>query len=151
MSGTVAKAKKARVRKPRAKKAKVPKAPKVPMDVKESRDALRAGFFGDDEFGSELVKTNFGDVEVRQPSVDEKAKILKAAGVNVAGLSDSDITVLITYAAVACSYVPGTDVKIWDVTDLPAILEMPSNKDIDDLGEAAVRLMSVTAVAKAKN
>lgn len=104
----------------------------------------------------EIVKVDFGDgggtveVEVRQPTVDQRAKILAAAGMMAEDAAKRDMGKLMANAVVHCCYFPGTNVPVVDSVDLPRMLASPAGGWVDTLGGVAVRLMNVEAPAAAK-
>lgn len=116
------------------------------------RDALRASTLGTQQTrASELVKLPGGQsVEVRQPTVKQRAAILRAAGITDEK-SLSDLGALQVTAVIKCSYVPGTQTLVFDASDKDALLECPAGGYVDQLAGVALRLMNVEAEAAAKN
>lgn len=108
-----------------------------------SRDELRAKIFDsrNRHFKSELVEF-FGDtIEIRQPTLEQ---ILNAQALE--DRREAIINLIIGYC-----YVPGTDERVFEDTDRPALLKMPFGEDFTRVNEAIARMTSLNVEAAEKN
>lgn len=119
-------------------------------------------------FRKEIVEVNDIKVEVRQPSVSERGKIMKrsrdsekvetaAKGKKAKDVGAEDVLSSLDYgkmqawATIYCSYVPETDEKVYEEQDFEALLNRPAGGFVDKLSTAAMNLMNVQAEEDAKN
>jgi hypothetical protein len=118
------------------------------------RDQIRAKTVAKQKnFKHEIVKFDDIDVEIRQPTVGDRASIIDSAatpdekapnGVRV------DLAKLQVSAVLACAFVPGSDEKAYDEADRPSMLAAPAGGWFDDLAKVAMRMVNVD-VGDAKN
>lgn len=109
------------------------------------RDALRAKTIGaQKKFSSRLVKIGEDEYEVRSPTVKERGQILDAAGiVEDGGKVKPDSAKLLVKAVMACTYVPGTDEKVYDAADEAGLEGQPPGGWFDELARVAVEMLNV--------
>ena len=120
--------------------------------MSEMRDKLRAAVMGsgNSNLAKEIIEFNGVEFEVREPTVKARKKIFKRAKVKDAP-GAAETFDLVMHAAIACTYVPGTDELVLDMSDQEAIDNMRCGGLIDELGAAALKLMNVEAEDKIKN
>lgn len=120
------------------------------------------------EFKSQIEEVNGIKVEVRQPSVAERGKIMKKSRDNVKVektakakdaknvgaqdlLSTLDYGKMQAWATIYCSYVPDTNEQVYEEQDFESLLNAPAGSYVDKLSTAAMNLMNVEAEEDAKN
>ena len=84
-------------------------------------------------------------LEVREPSLKQRAAIFRAAGITAANAQKDgfDQAQLQVEAVVALTYEPGTNVKIFDEKDRPSLLAQPAGGFVDDLYDVISPLMNL--------
>ena len=87
-------------------------------------------------------------IEVREPTVKQRSAILKAAG---AGTDKYDAAAFQVETVIACSFEPGSNTKLFDEKDRPALLALPAGSFLDDIFEVAVEFMNVDEEELEKN
>ncbi len=80
------------------------------------------------------------DVEVRQPSVEQRSSIMKAAGVRADG--EVLLDQLQVAAVVNCTYFPGTEDRVFTGHDRDTLLGMPAGGWFDALAQAAIEMVN---------
>ncbi len=88
-------------------------------------------------------------VEVRQPTMRQRGKILAKAGAT-SKAEDQDLSAMVVHAAVACSFFPGTNVSCFDPHEAERLMQLPAGCYVDQLGNRALKLMNVEAPEAAK-
>lgn len=113
---------------------------------------LRAAFMAASTapLAREIVKYGGEEYEVREPCVEVRTAILKAAKAGRGNVEESDTGALFVHAAVHCTYAPGTDDKVLDAALIPELLKGRTGI-VDAVGGVALRLMNVSAEDVAKN
>ena len=115
-------------------------------------DQIRAATVGSaKQFRREKVTVNGVEIEVRQPSIRERARILKASKAQTGDQEKIDLGELFVTAAIACCYDPGTSQKVFTDADRESLMEQPSGSFVDDLGAVALKLMNVDEEELRKN
>lgn len=89
-------------------------------------------------------------VELRQPTMDQRSKILAASGFLADDPTKRDMGQMMVQAILECAYFPGTDVKLVDTIDVPRMKASLAGGWADKLGQVALKLMNVDAPAAAK-
>lgn len=108
-----------------------------------ARDALRASLLGKKTRASRLMDLGDGvEVEIRQPTVGARSRIMQAAGVSAGSQEISDLAALQISAVVHCCFVPGGSERIFDAADSDVLRELPTNEWFDDVSAAALDLMN---------
>lgn len=100
---------------------------------KERRDTIREAVFTSRKPKSKSISFRGADIEIRQPSV---RLIMDLA--NAEDKASSAAKMLINFA-----YVPGTDIKIFDMEDTDSLLNMPFDEDWKDVNEAIAEMTGV--------
>lgn len=121
------------------------------------RDQLRGATVGKKpEFRHEIVKVGDHEFEVRQPSVATRSKMIKKCNVKVGGSMDDaveklDYSALQVWSVIYCTFVPGTDERVFEDGDFNHLQNQPAGGFVDELGQAAMKLMNVDPEEDAKN
>lgn len=125
------------------------------------------------EFKSKKEEVNGVEIEVRQPSVAARGKIMQRSRDNEKTqqiargksskdknakdvdtqdiLSSLDYGKMQVWAVIMCSYVPDTDERVFDESDFDSLYNRPSGGFIDRLSTIAMNLMNVEPEEDAKN
>ena len=103
------------------------------------------------KFKSEIVLADGTEIEVRQPTVGQRALITKKAECTNGKNVDFDYAAFLLWSVIFSSYLPGTDQLVFSPEDYKTLSNMPTGGYIDDLQEAAQRLNNVTEDKKKKN
>lgn len=110
----------------------------------KTRDALRAALLGSQrKFRSEVIEVAGLRVEVRQPSIKERARILKEGKAQSGDADRMDLAKMFVTAVIACCYDPDTGDKVFEDANAEELLGMPSGSFVDVLGSKALELMNV--------
>lgn len=123
------------------------------VNSKQQRDELRARFLGSSpkrESQTLHLDSLDCDVEVRSPTVRQRADILKAAGVDGSKGTAQDAALLQVTTIIKCCYVPGTEHHLFDDADAEVLQGLPAGSWIDDLSEVAMKLLNVDTESKKK-
>jgi hypothetical protein len=89
--------------------------------------------------------------EVREPSLkvrDEFMRRMAGEGGMAEGVARGSLSEAQAYLAIACSFHPGTETRVFSMDDLPALMESPTGGIVVRLGEAAAGFFSNKARAK---
>lgn len=92
-------------------------------------------------------------VEVREPTLKQRAAIYRAAGIASANAERDgiDMAALQVEAVIACTFEPGTEVRVFDERDRPALLAQPAGGFCDDLFEVIQPLLNSSEKEAEKN
>ena len=121
------------------------------MSENNIRNLIRTATLGTGaDRASTIMPINGQDVEVRQPTVGQRSRILTAAGGGTTG-EIKDFSKLQIAAIMHCCYVPNTEEHIFEKADEATLMNMPSGGWVDELAAEAVRLMNTEAEQDAKN
>ncbi len=116
------------------------------------RNKLRSATLGNVRaFRSTVVKVSLPnehgveelEIEVREPSVATRARIMKEAGVQSGDMARLDIARLQVEAVMVCSFVPGTNDRVFDDIDRDALMQLPPGGWIDALSAPAMRFLNL--------
>jgi len=120
------------------------------MEMKEKLREITVG--APKNFKSETVEIDGVEFEVRQPSVEDRGKLMSKAGVtSTRDLDDMDYASLQAYSVIYCTYVPGTDEKVFSEDDYETIKNCPAGSWVDQLNAPIMNLMNVQPEEDAKN
>lgn len=101
-------------------------------------------------FRKEIVEFNGNKFEIRQPSIKSRAELNERC--NIGSNADSpDIFNFLVWAVIKNTYVPDTDINVFDEADYDALVENPTGGFMDTFGEIASNLMNVKKEDKKKN
>ena len=102
---------------------------------KTLRDEIRAKVFSSDVFEREEI-TAFGiEIEIRQTTLGRVLELQEKL--------QEDRKGAIGLAFIEFCYIPGTDERLFDDTDLDSILNLPFGKDFQRVQDAINKLMGV--------
>jgi len=122
-----------------------------------SREEIRQASIGTKrDFKREIVECDGVTYEVRQPSVRGKTEIFQKARVPDARteeemLNKIDPVTIQIYAVINCTYVPGTDERVFTDEDFELLEGQPSGSFVDVIGEVAMGLINKKPADDAKN
>jgi hypothetical protein len=112
-------------------------------EEKSKRDALRSALLGKSKRISKTIEIAEGvEIEIRQPTVGARSRIMSAAGVSGASQDLNDLAAIQIAAVVHCSFVPGTNERIFDAADRGVLEELPTNQWFDEVSGVALELMN---------
>jgi hypothetical protein len=120
---------------------------------------IRSALLGSAHGSRKSVSVEIGDMTltVRQPTVRQRSRLLKAAGMFDTSAatsgkksSGSDMGLMQVLCVIECTYVPDTDEKVFAQTDLDTLLNTPAGGYVDRLSKVAMDLMNVDAAAEGK-
>ena len=104
---------------------------------------LRSALLAGKKRVSRLVEISDGiSIEVRQPTVGARSRIMAAAGVSAGSTDVTDLGALQAAAVVQCCFVPGGNDRIFEGADKAALLELPTNEWFDEVSGVALELMN---------
>ncbi len=122
-----------------------------------SRDKLRAASVGAKKnFRNQIVEWGDVEFEVRQPTVGAKSEIMRKARVPMTdnpeeAIGKIDYAAMQAWSVIFCTFVPGTDERLFDDTDFNSIIDSPSGGYVEKLGRAAMELLNEAPIEDAKN
>jgi len=112
-------------------------------EEKSKRDALRSALLGKPKRISKIIEIAEGvEIEIRQPTVGSRSRIMNAAGVSASSQDLNDLAAIQIAAVVNCSFVPGTSERIFDAADRGVLEELPTNQWFDEVAGVALDLMN---------
>ena len=113
-------------------------------DIKELRNQMRSATLGSAVFKKEVIEFNDFEFEVRELSAGAKEKVRKLAGIKIDkdGNIELDQSRYTANAIVASVFIPGTDQKVFDVTDIEAICNAPESGFYGVLGKAVMKMVN---------
>lgn len=105
------------------------------------RDDLRAATLGAKaEFKKEIVSFGGVELELRQPSVKQRKDLFKRCMDENGRVEAMEY---LTWGVLYCTFVPGTNERVYDDTDYDALMEKPSGGFLDKFGAIIGALMNV--------
>lgn len=125
------------------------------MSAELKNDLRQITVGADVEFKKEIVEWKGKEFEIREPSVSTRGKIIAKSGIstirdNPEGAS-MDFSESQIYAVIYCTFVPGTDERVFDPKDAPMLRNQPAGSFVDKFSSVAMRMMNVDAEEEAKN
>ena len=117
------------------------------MSAKEQslRDKLRAKTLGSSKRKEETVEIDGDTFIVRQPTVAERALILRKSGATSGEADKVDIAEMQVWAVIQCVYTPDGE-RVFEEADYEALRNAPTGSYVDKLAAEALRLMNVAEV-----
>src|SRR5690349_13839844 len=97
------------------------------------RDEIRAAIFSGKNIRKERISLFGTEIEVRQPTLGEMLDFQ-----SMEDRKNAIARLLITY-----SYVPNTDIKVFEDTDMESLLALPFGAELVEVNNAIERLTSV--------
>ena len=124
------------------------------MATTDIRKKLRSVTVGaKKQFKSEKIEWQGETFEVRQPSVAQRAEIMKNA--QTINADDQQISVdyakMQVWSVICCTYVPGEDGPIFTAGDYENLAAMPAGGFVDKFASLATRLMNADVEEISKN
>ncbi len=117
-----------------------------------TKDSLRAAMLGKQHvFMKKTYKLDGQEIEVRQPTVGGRAKLMKKCEKDVGKGTRIDMAEFMVYSVIFNCYVPGTNEHIFSEEDFDALMGMPSGSFIDDLSELAAEMSNVSVAPRKKS
>lgn len=105
----------------------------------QKRDALREVTIGSNKnFKKEIVEVNGKELEVRQPSVADRDKLIERC--KPAGSDDISWTDFMIWNVILNTYVPGTNERVFEDGDYESLRNQPTNSFLDEIANVANRL-----------
>jgi hypothetical protein len=105
----------------------------------ETRTALLNGYVRK----TKTFTTDDGfSIEVRQPTVGQRSRMLKAGGLDGKSTDVNDIGAMQVAAVIECCYMPGTGKRLFEWTDEEVIQQLPTSSWFDEVAGMAMELMS---------
>lgn len=119
-------------------------------EIKNLRDKIRSKTVGSSNiFKSKLINHDGVDIEIREPSVETWGLILeKARGDDDRGIKFQKYLI---WTVIYCSFVPGTDIPIFEDTDYDSLKKKPKNSFVSDFDEIAQKLITIDTGEVVKN
>jgi hypothetical protein len=111
---------------------------------KTLRDRLRGKTLGAKKnFKFEIVVIDGEEFEVRQPTLKQRSDLRKRCATMEGSKFEFDIFEFLTWAVIECTFVPGTDDKVFEASDYDMLGSIPAGGWFDDLSEKASELANV--------
>ena len=89
-------------------------------------------------------------IEVRQPTVGQRSRMLQRGGLDGNSGQVSDIGAMQVAAVIECCYHPGSGKRLFDWTDEEVIQNLPTSSWFDDVAGLAMELMNTEPEAAGK-
>lgn len=117
-----------------------------------ARDALRGAALKSRVANSLVVEFEGNQYEVRAPSVRDRSSVFALAGVLDVDASSKkkgqpvrvDSARLQVAAVVQCTFVPGGDERLFELSDFEALLNEPAGGLVDALAEPALKFLNTS-------
>ena len=116
-----------------------------------TRDSIRSKLLATKPRKTKIYTTSDGvDIEIRQPTVGQRGRMLKAAGITATNTELKDIVAMQVAAIVECVYVPGGE-KLFDWNDEQVLADLPTSSWFDEVANLAMETMNVEGPAAGKH
>ena len=127
--------------------------------VENIRDRIRSKTVGSSGiFKSRIIKYDGIDIEIREPTVEGWGKILASSRkrtVRLGELEETDEALnfaeYLVWSVIYCSYVPGTNIQVYDKEDYDVLIKKPKSGFIGEFSDIAGELMKVDTEKATKN
>lgn len=118
-----------------------------------TRDEIRSKTVGSKKnFRKETLLYNGMEIEFRQPTVRLRKEIHDKSKVEGAEDATSvDIWAYMVWSVIYCSFVPGTDEKVFEAGDYENLMEQPAGGFVDEFSTKISELLNVNVEDKLKN
>jgi len=104
------------------------------------RDQIRSSTLGaKPQFKTKLVDLDGTEVEIRQPNLKDRQKLLKMAKDKEGNF---EMISFLLWAVILCTYVPNTNEKVFSEEDYDSMLEMNTGGFVEKLGGEVSALMN---------
>tara|TARA_Y100001963_G_scaffold97272_1_gene133844 strand:- start:787 stop:1221 length:435 start_codon:yes stop_codon:yes gene_type:complete len=115
-----------------------------------TRDSIRSKLLATKPRKTKIYTTDEGvDIEIRQPTVGQRGRMLKAAGITATNTEIQNITSMQVAAIVECTYVPGGE-QLFDWNDEETLASLPTSSWFDEVANLAMETMNVEGPAAGK-
>ena len=117
--------------------------------MSDLRDQIRAATVGANKvFTKKIVEYNGVKIEIRQPSIGGRADIMRKCKTTFKDREGNeketfDMWEFLTMAVIYCSYVPGTEERVFDDHDYESILASPTGSFIDEFSTELIAILNV--------
>lgn len=92
---------------------------------------------------TKLFTTEEGiSIEVRQPTVGQRARMLKAGGITGQHGENHDLGAMQIAAVIECCYHPGSGKRLFEWTDQDVLEGLPTTSWFDDVATLAMNMMN---------
>tara|TARA_R100001230_G_C5639275_1_gene145678 strand:- start:215 stop:667 length:453 start_codon:yes stop_codon:yes gene_type:complete len=109
------------------------------VSLDDTRAALLNGYVR----RTKLITTENGVmIELREPTVGQRARMLKAGGITSTNTDISEIGAMQVAAVIECCYHPGTGKALFNHTDVEVLQGLPTQSWFDEVATAAMGMMS---------
>lgn len=117
------------------------------VTIEDTRTALLNGYVRKNK----LFTTEDGiSIEIKQPTVGQRNKMLAAGGLSGKSGDVSDLGAMQVAAVIECCYHPGTGKRLFEWTDEDVITALPTSSWFDKVAGIAMELMSDEPAEAAK-
>ncbi len=110
-----------------------------------SRDTLRTAAFKSRAARTETVTFDGETFEIHAPTVRTRARILERAGLTSSDEKKRDAGKLYAAAVLYCTFVPGTNDRLFEDGDFETLLDDQAGGLVDALAEVAVKFLNVAS------
>ena len=108
-----------------------------------TRDDARAALLNGFIRKNRMFTTEEGiTIEIKQPTVGQRSRMLKAGGLSATNSSVEDIGGMQIAAVIECCYHPGSGKRLFDWTDEEVIKSLPTSSWFDEVAGIAMELMN---------
>lgn len=115
------------------------------ISIEDTRTALLNGYVRK----TKLFTTEDGvSIEVRQPTVGQRSRMLAAGGISTKNSELDDIGAMQIAAVIECAYHPGTGKRLFEWTDKEVIENLPTSAWFDDVAALAMNMMGDSEAAE---
>lgn len=115
---------------------------------KEARDEIRSRTLGASKvFKSRIVEYNGIKIEIKEPSVEGWSDIINHAHQE----GEISFKEFLIWSVISCSFVPGTDVRVFDQSDYNGLKTQPKSGFVGEFSEIANELMALDTEQVEKN
>lgn len=102
-------------------------------------------------FRSRIIQYNGTDIEIKEPSVEGWGEILVHARTKKDGEESLNFAEYLVWSVIYCSYVPGSNIRIFDVEDYDVLVKKPKSGFVGEFSDIAGDLMKVDTEEATKN
>lgn len=122
--------------------------------MSELKDKIRAKTVGSSKvFKFKMVQFDEMEIEIREPSVRDWGKIMKAVmSMNSEeGSNKMEYDKYLIWSVIYCAFVPGSDEKVYEDTDYDALANFPRSGFVGEFSEIAMDMMNSDSEQTEKN
>lgn len=109
-----------------------------------TRDSLRAHALKSRKPNKQIVQYDGNEYEIRQPTVGDRTSMLRRCMIGEGSSQSIDPLLTLVWATIYCTYVPGTDIKVFEEADFDGLCNGTAGNSICDvLGEKILPLVNL--------